>query len=119
MARPRRSVSTALVVVVALAGLLAAGRWLQPRLDGRTRAAAPTRPAPTAPATTRPATTSPILAVDGPAGSSGVTSSPVDAMAVTRRAVWLAVGGLVLRVDPATGGRWSCPRSTPARRWST
>ena len=108
MARPRRPVSAALVVVVALAGLLAAGRWLQPRLDGRTRAAAPTRPAPTAPATTSPPTTSPILAADGPAGSSGVTrvvatSSPVDAIAVTRQAVWLAVGGLVLRVDPATG----------------
>ena len=73
-------------------------------------ATAPTRPAPTAPATTSPATTSPILAVDRPAGSSGVTrvvatSSQVDAMAVTRRAVWLAVGGLVLRVDPATVGR--------------
>ena len=107
MARPQRSVSTALVVVVAVAGLLAAGRWLGPRIDGRTRAAAPTRPAPTAPATTGPATTSPILAIDRRAGSSGVTrvvatSSQVDAMAVTRRAVWLAVGGLVLRVDPAT-----------------
>ena len=107
MARPQRSVSTALVVVVAVAGLLAAGRWLGPRIDGRTRAAAPTRPAPTAPATTGPATTSPILAIDRRAGSSGVTrvvatSSQVDAMAVTRQAVWLAVGGLVLRVDPAT-----------------
>jgi hypothetical protein len=30
------------------------------------------------------------------------TSSAVDAIAVTRQAVWLAVGGLVLRVDPAT-----------------
>jgi streptogramin lyase len=108
LARPQRSVSIALVVVVALAGLLAAGRWLQPRLDGRTKAAVPTRPAPTAPAATGPATTSPILAIGRPAGSSAVTrvlatSSQVDAMAVTRRAVWLAVGGLVLRVDPATG----------------
>ena len=108
MARPQRSVSIALVVVVALAGLLAAGRWLQPRLDGRTKAAVPTRPAPTAPAATGPATTSPILAIGRPAGSSAVTrvlatSSQVDAMAVTRRAVWLAVGGLVLRVDPASG----------------
>ncbi len=31
------------------------------------------------------------------------TSAPVDAIAVTRQAVWLAVGGLVLRVNPATG----------------
>ncbi len=103
MARPQRSVSAALVAVVALAGLLAAGQWLQPRLDGPTEAASTTRPAPTS-----PSTTSPILAIDRPAGPSHIrrvvaTSSPVDAIAVTRRAVWLAVGGLVLRVDPATG----------------
>ena len=103
MARPQRSVLAALVAVVALAGLLAAGRWLQPRLDGPTKAAATTHPAPTS-----PSTTSPILAIDRPAGPSHIrrlvaTSSPVDAIVVTRRAVWLAVGGLVLRVDPATG----------------
>ena len=103
MARSQRSVSAAaLVAVVALAGLLAAGRWLQPRLDGRTKAAATTRPPPTS-----PAPTSPTLATDPPAGARGVTgavatSSQVDAIAVTRQAVWLAVGGLVLRVDPAT-----------------
>ena len=105
MARSQRSVSAALVAVVALAGLLAAGRWLQPRLDGRTKAAATTRPPPTSPAAT---STSPTLATNRPAGPSPVTrvvatSSQVDAIAVTRRAVWLAVGGLVLRVDPATG----------------
>jgi hypothetical protein len=88
--------------VVALAGLLAAGQWLQPRLDGRTKAAATTRPAPTS-----PSITGPILAIDRPAGPPGVTrvvatSSQVDAIAVTPRAVWLAVGGLVLRVDLAT-----------------
>jgi hypothetical protein len=87
--------------VLALAGLLAAGQWLQPRLDGPTEAAPSTRPAPTSPST------SPILAIDRPAGPPGVTrivatSSHVDAIAVTRQAVWLAVGGLVLRVDPAT-----------------
>jgi hypothetical protein len=96
-------VPAALAVVVALAALLAAGRWLQPRLDGRSPAPAPTSPAPTT-----PAPTSPTLDTDRPAGPSEIsrvvaTRSPVDAIAVTRRAVWLAVGGLVLRVDPATG----------------
>ena len=103
MARSQRSVSAALAVVVALAGLVAAGRWLQPRLDGRTKAPVTSRPAPTS-----PAPTSPTLATTRPAGPSHITrvvatSSQVDAIAVTRRAVWLAVGGLVLRVDPATG----------------
>ena len=103
MARPQRSVLAAVVAVVALAGLLAAGRWLQPRLDGPTKAAATTHPA-----LTSPSTTSPILTIDRPAGPSHIrrlvaTSSPVDAIVVTRQAVWLAVGGLVLRVDPATG----------------
>ena len=103
----------AALVVVALAALLAAGHWLQPRLDGRTRAPAtvspgPTTPVPTTPVPTSPGPTSPILATDRPAGPSRIsrvvaTSSPVDAIAVTPRAVWLAVGGLVLRVDPATG----------------
>jgi hypothetical protein len=37
------------------------------------------------------------------------TSSQVDAIAVTRQAVWLAVGGLVLRVDPATGRALTVP----------
>ena len=108
MARSQRSVSAALVVVVALAALVAAGRWLQPRLDGPTDAPATTSPAPTLPVPTSPASTSPTLATDQPAGSSDIrrvvaTSSPVDAIAVTRQAVWLAVGGLVLRVDPGSG----------------
>ena len=103
MARSQRSVSAALAVVVVLAGLLAAGRWLQPRLDGRTEAPATSRPAPTS-----PAPTSPTRAITRPAGPSHITrvvatSSQVDAIAVTRQAVWLAVGGLVLRVDPDTG----------------
>ena len=103
MARSQRSVSAALAVVVVLAGLLAAGRWLQPRLDGRTEAPATSRPAPTS-----PAPTSPTRVIARPAGPSHITrvvatSSQVDAIAVTRQAVWLAVGGLVLRVDPDTG----------------
>jgi hypothetical protein len=102
VARSQRSVSAALAVIVALAGLVAAGRWLQPRLDGRTTAPATTRPVPTS-----PIPTSPTLATR-PAGPSPITrvvatSSQVDAIAVTGQAVWLAVGGLVLRVDPATG----------------
>ena len=108
MARSQRSVSAALVVVVALAALLAAGQWLQPQLDGRIEAPATTRPAPTTPVPTSPAPTSPTLATARPARPSHIrrvvaTSSPVDAIAVTRQAVWMAVGGLVLRVDPATG----------------
>jgi hypothetical protein len=108
VARSQRSVSAALAVVVVLAGLLAAGRWLQPRLDGRTKAPPTTRPAPTPPTPTSPAPTSPTLATARPAGPSPITrvvatSSAVDAVAVTRQAAWLAVGGLVLRVDPATG----------------
>jgi len=106
-------VPAALVVVVALAALLAAGRWLQPRLDGRTEAPT-TRPAATTPVPTSPAPTSPTLAADRPAGSSQIrrvvaTSSPVDAIAVTRQAVWLAVGGLVLRVDPRSGRAVAVP----------
>jgi streptogramin lyase len=106
LAGPQRSLSVTLVVVVALAALVAAGRWLQPQLGGgQTRGPATTSPAPTRP---DPAPTSPTVATDRPAGPSDVrrvvaTSSPVDAIAVTRGAVWLAVGGLVLRVDPATG----------------
>ncbi|HEX5876965.1 MAG TPA: hypothetical protein VF468_01335, partial [Actinomycetota bacterium] len=104
-----RPVSAALVVVVALAGLLVTGRWLQPRLEGRRTAAATTQPLPTS-----PAPTSPTLATGRPAEGSSVTrvvatSSQVDAIAVTRQAVWLAVGGLVLRVDPATGRGLAVP----------
>ena len=107
MARSQRSVA-ALLVVVALAALVAAGRWLQPQLDSRTEAPATAGPAPAPPAPTSPAPTSPTLATDRPAGPSRfsrvvATRSPVEAIAVTRRAVWLAAGGLVLRVDPASG----------------
>jgi hypothetical protein len=113
LARSQRSVPAALVVV-ALAALLAAGHWLQPRLDGRARDPATVRPGPTTPVPTSPGPTSPTLATDRPAGPSPITrvvatSSPVDAIAVTRQAVWLAVGGLVLRVDPATGRALTVP----------
>ena len=109
MTRSQRSVSAALVVVVAVAGLLAAGRWLQPRLEGGTTAPATTRPLPPP-----PAPTSPTLATSRPAAPSSVarvlaTHSQVDAIAVTREAVWLAAGGVVLRVDPATGRALAVP----------
>jgi hypothetical protein len=112
LARPQRSVSAALVMVVALAGLVAAGRWLQPRLDGRTKAPAATRSTPTMPVPTAPAPTSPTLATTQPAGPSDIrrvvaTSSTVDAIAVTRQAVWLAlcwpwIGSRVSRGVPAS-----------------
>ena len=73
--------------------------------------AAPTRPAPTAPATTSPATTSPILAVDRPAGSSGVTrvvatSAQVDAMAAAEDGgLWLGTANGLFHVDQSVLGR--------------
>ena len=97
MARPQRSVSAALVAVVALAGLLAAGRWLQPRLDHQTPVAPPTRP---------PPSTSPTVTATNPPSSPGITKTAatvqVDAIAVTQRGVWIAAGGLVMRIDPTT-----------------
>ena len=98
MARPQRSVSAALVAVVALAGLLAAGRWLQPRLDHETPVAPPSRP---------PPSTSPtVVTAPGPRGSPGITKTTdtalVDAIAVSLRGVWIAAGGLVMRIDPVT-----------------
>ena len=94
MARPQRSVSAALVAVVALAGLLAAGRWLQPRLDHQTPPAPPTSTSPT------------VVAATHPPSSPGITKTAatalVDAITVTPRAVWVAAGGLVIRIDPTT-----------------
>ena len=86
----------------------AAGWKMPSEVDRLGRVPATTRPAPTTPVPTSPAPTSPTLATTRPAGPSDIrrvvaTSSPVDAIAVTRQAVWLAVGGLVLRVDPTTG----------------
>jgi ligand-binding sensor domain-containing protein len=98
LSRLPRSVSAALVAIVALAGLLAAGRWLQPRLDQQTPAAAPTRPP--------PSTSPPVVTATNPPGSPGIAKTAatalVDAIAVTPRGVWVAAGGLVLRIDPVT-----------------
>ena len=94
MARPQRSVSAAVVAVVALAGLLAAGRWLQPRLDRQTPAATAPSTSPTVVTTTQPPSS--------PAITKTANTVPVDAIAVTPRGVWIAAGGLVLRLDPVT-----------------
>jgi hypothetical protein len=102
LARLQRSASVALVAVVALAGLLAAGRWLRPRLDHAASAAAPTR----APPSTRPAVVTATDPPSSPPGSPGITktaaTAPVDAIAVTPSAVWIAAGGEVIRIDPAS-----------------
>jgi hypothetical protein len=48
--------------------------------------------------------TSPTVATTRPAGSPGITKTAatalVDAIAVTPGSVWIAAGGLVVRVDP-------------------
>jgi hypothetical protein len=71
-------VSAAVVAVVALAGLLAAGRWLQPRLDRQTPAATPSA-SPT------------LVTATNPPGSPAITKTAdtalVDAIAVTPRGV--------------------------------
>jgi streptogramin lyase len=93
LARPQRSVSAAVVAVVALAGLLAAGRWLQPRLDRQKPAATPSA-SPT------------VVTATHPPGSPAITRTAdtalVDAIAVTPKGVWIAAGGLVMRIDPVT-----------------
>jgi hypothetical protein len=93
LARPRRLLLAASVAVVAVAGLLAAGRWLQPQLD-RQRAAAPPSPSSTVETATHPP--------GSPAITKTADTAPVDAIAVTPRTVWTAAGGLVLRIDPVT-----------------
>jgi DNA-binding beta-propeller fold protein YncE len=102
LARPQRLVSAALVAVVAVAGLLAAGRWLQPRLDRETPVMPSTRSPPTSSVLTSPT----VVTATRPPGSPGITKTAdtalVDAIAVTPRAVWIAAGGLVMRIDPAT-----------------
>jgi hypothetical protein len=89
--------------VVLVGGLVAAGRWLQPRLD---------RDEGRVPSTTRPrvATSRAPVEVETttnrPAASPGITrivrTSSVDDLVVSGGAVWIAAGGLVLRVDPFT-----------------
>jgi hypothetical protein len=111
LARPHRSVPAALVAVVALAGLLVAGWWLQPRLDQ----AAPLLPS-TPPPSTSPDLTSPTVTVapgrpgqnyvsdvDSPGITKTADTAQLDAIAVTRRSVWIAAGGLVVQVDPVAG----------------
>ena len=105
MARPQRSLPAAVVAVVGLVGLLAVGWWLQPRL-GRDP---PVAPAPRPP----PMPTSPTVATTRPAGSPGITKTAatalVDAITVTPGSVWIAAGGLVVRVDPVTRRRVVVP----------
>lgn len=104
MAMLSRSKLAAAAAVVVVGGLLVVGRWLQPRLDGT--------PGPT-PSSSRPPeaaapTTGPPVATAPPSIASlpGVTRiasfpSLVDDIAVGRGVVWVATGGLVVRVDPA------------------
>ena len=110
MARPQRWLSAAVVTVIALVGLLAAGRWLQPRLDRETPVGSSTRLPPTSPVLT----SQPVVTATRPPGSPGITktaatAAQVDAIAVTPGSVWVAAGGLVLRVDPVTGRRVVVP----------
>jgi streptogramin lyase len=102
LARPQRSVSAAVVTVIALVGLLTAGRWVQPRLHRETPVAPSTHPMPTSPVPTSPS----VVTATRPPSSPGITKTAdtalVDAIAVTPRSVWVAAGGLVLRLDPLT-----------------
>jgi ligand-binding sensor domain-containing protein len=98
LARPRRIPSSALVVVLAVVGLLAAGRWLQPQLDRPAPAASSTRP----PSTPRPTATAVTLPADSPGITRTARTPLVDAIAVTPGSVWVAAGGLVRRIDPRT-----------------
>lgn len=97
MAQAQRIRSSALMVVLAVVGLVAAGRWLQPQLDRQTPVTSSTRP---------PSTARPTVTTTGPPNSPGITRTartpPVDAIAVTPGSVWVAAGGLVMRVDPRT-----------------
>jgi streptogramin lyase len=98
---PKRTLSAAVVLVVALVGLLAAGRWLQPRLEQQTPATPSTRPQPTTPAATDTTTTAATLP-SSPGITKTADTAQVDAIALTPRSVWIAAGGLVVRVDPVT-----------------
>jgi len=97
---PKRSL-VAVAAVVLVGGLLAAGRWLQRQLD-RGEGPPPSSTLPRAVASRAPAVTT----TSRPAVSPGITriarTSLVDDLAVSGDAVWIAAGGLVLRVDPLT-----------------
>ena len=110
MARPQRTLSATLVTVVALAGLLAAGRWLQPRLDYETPVAPSTRSPPTPATSTSPtAVTATRLPSSPGITKTADTAAQVDSITVTPGSVWVAAGGLVLRVDPVTRRRVVVP----------
>ena len=99
LARPQRWLSTALAAVIALAGLLAVGRWLQLRLDRETPVVSSTRPPPTSPVLT----SQPVVRTTRPPGSPGITrtastAAQVDSIAVTPGSVWVAAGGLFYTV---------------------
>jgi hypothetical protein len=99
-----------LAAVIALAGLVAAGRWLQPRLDREEPVVSSTRPPPTSPVLT----SQPVVTATRPPGSPAITktaatAAQVDSIAVTPGSVWVAAGGLVLRVDPVTRRRVVVP----------
>lgn len=87
--------------VVLVGGLFAVGRWLQPRLD-RDEGPVPSTTRPRAVTSRAPAVTT----TSRPAASPGITrivrTSLVDDLAVSGGAVWIAAGGLVLRLDPLT-----------------
>jgi hypothetical protein len=89
--------------------LLAAGQWLQPRLDREAPVVPSTRPPPASTVTTSPA----AVTTSRPQGSPGITktadTAQVDAITVTPRSVWIAAGGLVVRVDPTTRRRVVVP----------
>jgi hypothetical protein len=93
---------------VALGVLLAVG-WLQPRLNRELPAAPSTR----APAASRVTTSPTVVTTSGPQGSPGIRkiadTAPVDDIAVTPRSVWIAAGGLVVRVDPRSRRRVVVP----------
>jgi streptogramin lyase len=99
---PKRTLSAAVVMVVALVGLLAAGRWLQPRIEQQTPAALSTRPQPTTPAATETTTASAATLPSSPGITRTAVTAQVDAIEVTPRSVWIAAGGLVVRVNPVT-----------------
>jgi hypothetical protein len=102
-----------LVAILAMGGLLTAGRWLQPRLDREPPAVPTTRPPPVSTVTTSPT----AVTTGRPQRSPGITKiadtaqfdAQVDAIAVTPRSVWIAAGGLVVRVNPTTRRRVVVP----------
>jgi hypothetical protein len=104
MAMLSRSKLVAAAAVVGVGGLLVVGRWLQPRLDG---APGPTPSTSRPPVTTAPTTGPPVTTEPTIASLPGVTRiksfpSQVDDIVVGRGVVWVATGGLVMRVEPAT-----------------